>query len=98
MAAIDAHLRESTRSDWLARFEQFGIPAGPILDIEEAFDSPLATQREMRQKIEHPKAGEISQVGAPWKIDGQFSPIRRPPPLLGQHTAEVLRELLDRDA
>ncbi|HEY8815859.1 MAG TPA: CoA transferase [Candidatus Dormibacteraeota bacterium] len=98
VAAIDAHLRESTRSDWLARFEQFGIPAGPILDIEEAFDSPLATQREMRQKIEHPKAGEISQVGAPWKIDGQSSPIRRPPPLLGQHTAEVLRELLDRDA
>jgi crotonobetainyl-CoA:carnitine CoA-transferase CaiB-like acyl-CoA transferase len=98
VAAIDAHLREGTRSEWLARFEQFGIPAGPILDIEEAFASPLATQREMRQKIEHPKAGEINQVGAPWKIDGQSSPIRKPPPLLGQHTAEVVRELLHRDA
>jgi formyl-CoA transferase len=98
VGAIEAHLREGTRSEWLARFEQFGIPAGPILDIAEAFASPLATEREMRVKIEHPKAGPISQVGAPWKIDGQSSPIRRPPPLLGQHTAEVLRELLHRDA
>jgi crotonobetainyl-CoA:carnitine CoA-transferase CaiB-like acyl-CoA transferase len=95
--AIEARLREGTRAEWLARFEQFGIPAGPILDIEEAFASPLATEREMRVKIEHPKAGQINQVGAPWKIDGRSSPIRRPPPLLGQHTAEVLRELLHRD-
>jgi crotonobetainyl-CoA:carnitine CoA-transferase CaiB-like acyl-CoA transferase len=96
--AIEDHLREGTRAEWLQRFEQFGIPAGPILDIAEAFASPLATEREMRVKIEHPKAGEINQVRAPWKIDGQSSPIRKPPPLLGQHTAEVLRELLHRDA
>jgi crotonobetainyl-CoA:carnitine CoA-transferase CaiB-like acyl-CoA transferase len=98
IGAIESHLREGTRSEWLARFEQFGIPAGPILDIAEAFASPLATEREMRVKIEHPKAGQINQVGAPWKIDGHSSPIRKPPPLLGQHTAEVLRELLHRDA
>ena len=98
VAAIESHLREGTRSEWLARFEEFGIPAGPIFDIEEAFASPLATEREMRVKIEHPKAGQINQVGAPWKIDGRSSSIRMPPPLLGQHTAEVLRELLHRDA
>ena len=98
VAAIEVQLREGTRAEWLERFEHFGIPAGPILDIAEAFASPLATEREMRVKIEHPKAGEINQVGAPWKIDGQSSPIRKPPPLLGQHTAEVLRELLGRDA
>jgi crotonobetainyl-CoA:carnitine CoA-transferase CaiB-like acyl-CoA transferase len=98
VSVIEAHLREGTRSEWLARFEKFGIPAGPILDIAEAFASPLATEREMRVKIEHPKAGPINQVGAPWKIDGRSSPIRKPPPLLGQHTAEVLRELLHRDA
>lgn len=97
VTAIEGQLREGTRSEWLKRFEQFGIPAGPILDIEEAFANPLATEREMRMKIEHPKAGEINQVGAPWKIDGRSSPIRRPPPMLGQHTGEVLRELLHRD-
>jgi formyl-CoA transferase len=94
--AIEAHLKGDTRENWLARFEQFAIPAGPILDIEEAFDSPLATAREMRVQIEHPQSGRINQVGAPWKIDGESSPIRMPPPLLGQHTEEVLNEWLDR--
>jgi len=94
--AIEAHLKEGTREHWLARFEQFSIPAGPILNIEEAFASPLATVRDMRVEIEHPKAGPIDQVGAPWKIDGVSSPIRLPPPLLGQHTEEVLNEWLDR--
>ncbi len=96
--AIEVHLRGGTRDEWLARFEQFGIPAGPILDMKEAFGSPLATGRQMRVEIEHPKAGRISQVGAPWKVDGQSSPIRLPPPLLGQHTVEVLRDWLGYDA
>ena len=94
--AVQAHLNEDTREHWLARFEQFSIPAGPILDIEEAFASPLATARDMRVEIEHPTSGRIDQVGAPWKIDGASSPIRMPPPLLGQHTEEVLREWLHR--
>jgi formyl-CoA transferase len=93
-SAIESHLREDTRARWLERFEQFGIPAGPILDIDEAFASPLATEREMTVEIEHPKSGRITQVGAPWKIDGGSSPVRLPPPLLGQHTEEVLREWL----
>jgi formyl-CoA transferase len=90
---IETNLRQGTREEWLARFEQFGIPAGPILDIEEAFASPLAIGRQMRLEIDHPAAGRISQVGAPWKLDGESSPIRRPPPTLGQHTDEVMHEL-----
>ena len=94
--AIEAHLRQDSREHWLARFEKAGIPAGPILDIDEAFASPLATERQMRVEVEHPKSGRINQVGAPWKIDGQSSPIRTPPPLLGEHTEEVLSEWLHR--
>jgi formyl-CoA transferase len=93
---IETYLRRGTRDEWLARFEQSGIPAGPILDIEEAFESPLATERQMRLEIEHPTAGRISQVGAPWKLDGGSSPIRLPPPRLGEHTDEVLRAWLGR--
>jgi crotonobetainyl-CoA:carnitine CoA-transferase CaiB-like acyl-CoA transferase len=93
-SAIEGHLRDDTRAGWLARFEEFGIPAGPILGIDEAFASPLATEREMTVEIDHPKSGRITQVGAPWKIDGESSPVRLPPPLLGQHTEEVLREWL----
>jgi crotonobetainyl-CoA:carnitine CoA-transferase CaiB-like acyl-CoA transferase len=48
----------------------------------------------MRLEVEHPVAGSISQVGAPWKLDGQSSAIRRPPPVLGAHTTEVIREWL----
>jgi formyl-CoA transferase len=95
---IEGHLMKATRDEWLARLQEFGIPAGPILDIGEAFASPLATSREMRVEIDHPTAGRISQVGAPWKVDGESSPIRLPPPRLGQHTAEVLREVLRVDA
>jgi formyl-CoA transferase len=96
--AIEGHLSEETRARWLERFEEFGIPAGPILGIDEAFASPLATERHMTVEIEHPKSGLITQVGAPWKIDGASSPIRLPPPLLGQHTDEVLHEWLGADA
>jgi CoA:oxalate CoA-transferase len=91
---IEARLREGTRDEWLARLQQAGIPAGPILAIDEAFASPLATGRDMKIQIEHPTAGLIGQVGAPWKLNGQSSPIRRPPPTLGQHTEEVLRDWL----
>jgi formyl-CoA transferase len=90
---IEVHLRQGTRDEWLRRLREHGIPAGPILDIAEAFASPLATGRGMHVEIEHPIAGRISQVGAPWKVDGQSSPIRLPPPALGQHTAEVLSAL-----
>ena len=86
-----------TREEWLSRLKQHGIPAGPILDMAEAFASPLATARQMRVEIPHDTAGQISQVGAPWKIDGQSSPIRFAPPTLGQHTVEVLRDLLGYD-
>ncbi|MEO8745586.1 MAG: CoA transferase [Candidatus Dormiibacterota bacterium] len=91
--AIEAQLKRGTSDEWLARLRQHGIPAGPILDLAEAFASPLATARDMRVEIEHPAAGRITQVGAPWKIDGRSSPVRRPPPVLGQHTNEVLNEL-----
>jgi formyl-CoA transferase len=93
---IEARLKTATGAEWLACLEQHGIPAGPIRDIAEAFADPVATERQMRVEIDHPVSGRISQVGAPWKIDGQSSPIRLPPPTLGQHTAEVLHDLLGR--
>jgi crotonobetainyl-CoA:carnitine CoA-transferase CaiB-like acyl-CoA transferase len=97
MREIEQRLRNGSRAHWLDRLEQRGIPAGPILDVAEAFSSPLAGDREMRVEIQHPQAGRISQVGAPWKLDGHSSPIRLAPPTLGQHTAEVLREVLGYD-
>jgi crotonobetainyl-CoA:carnitine CoA-transferase CaiB-like acyl-CoA transferase len=94
---IEQRLQRESRAHWLDLLEQHGIPAGPIMDLEEAFSSPLATEREMRVQVNHPVVGQISQVGAPWKMDGHSSPIRLAPPTLGQHTAEVLRDVLGYD-
>ena len=94
---IERRLESDSRAHWLERLEQHGIPAGPIMDLREAFSSSLATDREMRVEINHPEVGRISQVGAPWKMDGRSSPIRLAPPTLGQHTAAVLRDVLGYD-
>lgn len=91
---LEARLARAGSGEWLRRLEQAGIPAGPIHDLKAAFESRLALDRGMRLEVEHPTAGPISQVGAPWKLDGQSSPIRLAPPTLGQHTEEVLREVL----
>jgi crotonobetainyl-CoA:carnitine CoA-transferase CaiB-like acyl-CoA transferase len=92
---IERRLAALPSAEWLRRLEEAAVPAGPILDLQEAFDSPLAAEREMKLEVEHPTVGHVTQVGAPWKLDGASSPVRLPPPLLGQHTEEVLRELLD---
>jgi len=94
---IERRLQRDSRAQWLDRLERHGIPAGPIMDLQEAFSSPLATQRDMRVEVNHPAAGKISQVGAPWKMDGHSSPIRLLPPTLGQHTEAVLRDVLGYD-
>ncbi|MGH7904818.1 MAG: CaiB/BaiF CoA transferase family protein [Candidatus Dormibacteraceae bacterium] len=98
IAEIERRLIQRPRAEWLARLEEGGIPAGPILDMGEAFASPLAAERHMRVEVDHPVAGRLAQVGAPWKLDGQGAPIRLPPPLLGEHTEAVLREVLGYEA
>ena len=90
---IDRRLADLPAADWLRRLEEAGVPAGPIHDLKAAFDGTLAAEREMKVGVDHPTAGHVSQVGAPWKLDGASSPVRLPPPLLGQHTEEVFREL-----
>jgi crotonobetainyl-CoA:carnitine CoA-transferase CaiB-like acyl-CoA transferase len=91
---IERRLTRRTTGEWLARMEAAGIPAGPILDLATAFSDPVAAGRGMRVDVDHPVAGRISQVGAPWKLDGGSSPIRMAPPVLGEHTAEVLSGVL----
>jgi crotonobetainyl-CoA:carnitine CoA-transferase CaiB-like acyl-CoA transferase len=91
---IERRLTRRTSGEWLARMEAAGIPAGPILDLQMAFSDPVAVERDMRVEVDHPVAGRIGQVGSPWKLDGRSSPIRMPPPLLGEQTEEILRDVL----
>lgn len=74
------------------------LPAGPVYSIAEIFSDPQIKQREMQVNITHPKAGKVGQIGIPMKFSETAPEIRDPPPLLGQHTDEILRTLLGYDS
>ena len=78
---------------WLERLEAAGIPAGPILDLPGAFASPQAKALGSRVPLEHPTLGAVDQVGIPYELSGTPAAIRTPPPLLGEHSDGILREL-----
>jgi crotonobetainyl-CoA:carnitine CoA-transferase CaiB-like acyl-CoA transferase len=77
---------------WLARLDEAGIPAGPILDVAEALASPQAAALGSRVLLEHPVLGRVDQVSIPFELAGTPATIRLPPPLLGEQTDEILRE------
>ncbi len=82
----------SSSERWLARLDDAGIPAGPILDLPGAFSSPQATALGVRVPLEHPSLGRVDQVGLPFELAATPASIRTPPPLLGEQTDEILAE------
>jgi crotonobetainyl-CoA:carnitine CoA-transferase CaiB-like acyl-CoA transferase len=88
----------STRdaAEWLSRLASTGIPCGQVRSVGAALTSPEAKARGMVSRVQHPKLGDLPLVSSPIRMDG--TPIRMPspPPLLGEHTDQVLRELLGR--
>jgi crotonobetainyl-CoA:carnitine CoA-transferase CaiB-like acyl-CoA transferase len=86
-------LRRRPAAEWLAAFEAAGIPCGRIRNVAEALDDPQVAARGLLLEMEHPLIGAGRWVGAPARLDGAGRGSRRPPPLLGEHTDEVLREL-----
>jgi crotonobetainyl-CoA:carnitine CoA-transferase CaiB-like acyl-CoA transferase len=83
-----------TMQDWLKILVEARLPAGPVYSMEELFKDPQVLHREMLVKIQHPKAGQISQIGVPMKFSETEPEIELPPPILGEHTEEILRTLL----
>ncbi len=81
----------STR-DWAAALDAAEVPFGAVADILAAFDSPEAAALDMSVKIEHPALGVIRQAGVPLRFESTPGAIRSAPPLLGEHTDEVLEE------
>ncbi len=89
---LAARFATDTTATWLARLESAGIPAGPILDLPAALSSPQAQALGMRVGLEHPALGRVDQVGLPFELAATPASIRTPPPLLGEHTDEILAE------
>ena len=80
-------------SDWLTKLDEAEIPCGPIQNFEQVFSMPVVGEREMLVKMEHPTIGKLPLVGSPLKMSDTPVEFRLPPPLMGEHTEEVLREL-----
>jgi formyl-CoA transferase len=78
---------------WVVAMLEAGIPAGPILTYPEAFEGEHGTHRRMCIEIDHPIEGKVKNIGFPVKMLGTPQQVRRHPPLLGEHNAEILAEL-----
>ena len=76
---------------WLAGLEAAGVPCAPIRGLDEVFASPEGAATV--QALDDPERGSLRLVADPIRLDGEVPPARRPPPLLGEHTREILREL-----
>jgi len=90
---IEGVTTQKPRAHWLQVLEEAGVPCGPILTYPEVFSHPQVVARDMVQEIEHPIGGRIRQIGPAVKCSGTPARIRRPAPLLGEHTEEVLQEI-----
>jgi formyl-CoA transferase len=78
--------------EWIDLLLAHGIPAGPILDYPQAFESEHGKHRQMRIEIDHPLEGKVPNIGFAVKMQGTPQEVRRHPPLLGEHTQEVLMQ------
>ena len=99
-AALTALLNEiflkRTTGDWVAALEAAGVPNGPINTLEQVFQEPQAVARGLRLEMAHPLAGKISLIRSPMRFSETPIEHKLPPPLLGEHTEEILRGMLGR--
>jgi formyl-CoA transferase len=92
---LDQAFQTRNADEWLAKLKKAGLPCAPINTIPDVFEHPQAEARQMVLEAEHFSAGTVRFPGFPYKLSGTPAAVRWPPPALGQHTEEVLGELLD---
>jgi len=83
-----------TTAEWVAALEQAGVPCGPINDLAQVFADPQVIARGLRVELPHPLAGSVPQVASPIRLSETPVEYRNAPPLLGEHSEQVLREWL----
>ena len=97
-ARVETALATGTTAEWVERFEAASIAGGPIYELDEVFEDPQVRHLELLAEIEQPTyeghGGRARMLGFPFRASATPAAIRRPAPLLGEHTAEVLNEVL----
>jgi len=83
-------LKRDKSAGWIEKLRAAGVPCGPINSVAEALTDPHTLARDMVRTVKHPTVGDLKMVGIPFRFSGTPALIRRAPPLLGQHTEEVL--------
>jgi formyl-CoA transferase len=92
IARIESVTATEPKAHWLAAFQARGIPCGPINTYPEVFADPQVRSRQMVVELEHPTLGRMPSLGSPIKMSETPPVVQRRAPLLGEHTAEILRE------
>jgi crotonobetainyl-CoA:carnitine CoA-transferase CaiB-like acyl-CoA transferase len=86
-------LKERDRSHWVAALDTAGVPAGPINSVPEVFEDPQVKHRRMLIDVVHPLSGTVPQVASPMRFTAAPLVQDRAPPLLGEHTVDILRDI-----
>jgi formyl-CoA transferase len=87
-------VKTKTKQEWISELEAAGVPCGPINNLEEMFDNPQVKARELQVDLPHPSGGTARIVRSPMNLSATPTRCDMPPPTLGQHTDQVLRDLL----
>ena len=83
---LEEEFRKKTADEWVEEIREAGVPCGPVNALADVFSDDHVLSSGMLRDVKHPAAGTLEMLASPILVDGERLPIRRPPPILGQHT------------